>query len=153
MSGLELKIPPVLITLVFALLMWVVSLSYPGVPVPAWIKYLLCAITFAAGAFFSIAGVVSFRQARTSVNPLSPGACSSLVTSGVYRRTRNPMYVGFLFFLFAFAAFLFNLYSLALTAGFVLYMNRFQIQPEEKTLESTFGTEYLAYKKRTPRWL
>lgn len=63
------------------------------------------------------------------------------------------MYVGFLFFLFAVAAFLFNLYSLALTAGFVLYMNRFQIQPEEKTLESTFGTEYLAYKKRTPRWL
>ncbi len=63
------------------------------------------------------------------------------------------MYVGLLFILIGWGLFLSNLYSLALPAGFVLYMNRFQIRPEEKALEAIFGEEFLAYKIRVRRWL
>lgn len=105
------------------------------------------------GAFISVSAVVSFRKARTTVNPTAPEECSSLVISGVYKMTRNPMYLGLLIFLLAWGLFLSNLYSLVLSAGFVLYMNRLQIQPEERALEACFGAEFLAYKNRVRRWL
>ena len=153
MSKLELKIPPVLVTIVFAILMWLISMLLPGITTPNMFRIggLITFIT--VGALFSISGVVSFRKANTSVNPITPDACSSLVTSGIYTKTRNPMYVGFLFFLVGWGLFLSNIYSLVLPAGFFLYMNRFQINPEEQALESFFGADYRAYKHRVRRWL
>jgi len=153
MSKLELKIPPVLVTVVFALLMWLVSKLLPGITTPIMLRVggLIALVT--VGAFFSISGVVSFRTAKTSVNPLAPDACSSLVSSGIYKKTRNPMYVGFLFFLIAWGLFLSNLFSLVLCTGFFLYMNRFQIQTEEETLKSLFGEDFLTYKSKVRRWL
>lgn len=153
MSKLEIKIPPALVTTVFALLMWLVSILLPGITIPVSLRVggLIALIT--VGALFSISGVVSFRKAKTSVNPLTPDACSSLVSSGIYRKTRNPMYVGFLFFLIGWGLFLSNLFSLALCAGFFLYMNRFQIQPEEEILKSLFGEDFLTYKSQVRRWL
>ena len=153
MRSLELKIPPVLVTVVFATLMWLVSLSFPGVPAPMALKLTMFTLLATLGAFFSISGVAAFIKARTTVNPITPDASSSLVTTGIYQRTRNPMYVGFLFFLLATGFLLFNFYSLTMSAGFVLYMNRFQIRPEESALESFFGEEYIAYRKRVRRWL
>ena len=153
MSKLEIKIPPVLVTAVFALLMWLVSILLPGITIPVSLRVggLIALIT--VGALFSISGVVSFRKAKTSVNPLTPDACSSLVSSGIYKKTRNPMYVGFLFFLVGWGLFLSNLFSLALCASFFLYMNRFQIQPEEEILKSLFGEDFLTYKSQVRRWL
>jgi protein-S-isoprenylcysteine O-methyltransferase Ste14 len=153
MSKLEIKIPPVLVTAVFALLMWLVSILLPGITIPVSLRVggLIALIT--VGALFSISGVVSFRKAKTSVNPLTPDACSSLVSSGIYKKTRNPMYVGFLFFLIGWGLFLSNLFSLALCASFFLYMNRFQIQPEEEILKSLFGEDFLTYKSQVRRWL
>jgi protein-S-isoprenylcysteine O-methyltransferase Ste14 len=152
-STLELKIPPVLLVVVFAVLMWMVSLALPEIHVPSTFRVVVFAALTVIGAFFSISGVMSFKKAKTTVNPTTPKASSSLVTSGIYKHTRNPMYVGFLFFLIGWGVFLSNVYALALTVGFILYMNRFQIQPEERALESIFGTEILAYKKRVRRWL
>lgn len=153
MSKLELKIPPVLVTVVFAMLMWLVSLLLPGIFTPNMARVGGLTALITVGALFSISGVVSFRKASTSVNPITPDACSSLVTSGIYKKTRNPMYVGFLFFLVGWGLFLSNIYSLALSAGFILYMNRFQIDPEERALESFFGAEYRTYKNRVCKWL
>jgi protein-S-isoprenylcysteine O-methyltransferase Ste14 len=76
-----------------------------------------------------------------------------LVTTGVYRFTRNPMYLGLLLTLLAWAAFLFNPVALLFVPIFVLYINRFQIKPEEQVLSSLFGAEYMAYKGRVRRWL
>ena len=153
MSKLELKIPPVLVTTVFAMLMWLISMLLPGITIPNMFRIGGLITLIAVGALFSIFGVVSFRKANTSVNPITPDACSSLVTSGIYTKTRNPMYVGFLFFLVGWGLFLSNIYSLVLPAGFFLYMNRFQIDPEEQALESFFGADYRAYKHRVRRWL
>ena len=153
MKEFELKMPPVLVTIVFGFLMWLVSLPFPGIPASMTLKLMLFFLLASVGAFFSIAGVVAFIKAKTTVNPITPDASSSLVTTGIYQRTRNPMYVGFLFFLLALGFLLFNLYSLTLTVGFILYMNRFQIQPEEAALESFFGEDFRNYKKDVRRWL
>ena len=153
MPELELKIPPVLVMVLFVILMWLISLLLPGIHISAQFRMLACVVLVGNGAFFSVAAVLSFRKASTTVNPTTPEACSSLVISGVYKMTRNPMYLGLLFFLLAWGLFLSNLYSMVLSAGFVLYMNRFQIQPEESVLGTCFGAEFLAYKNQVRRWV
>lgn len=151
--NLELKIPPVLVTVIFALLMWFIDLLLPAISIPRQSSLAGAVAMACLGAFLALAGVASFKKARTTVNPLTPGSCSALVTSGIYSRTRNPMYLGLFFLLMAWGLFLSSLYSLAFCAGFILYMNRFQIQAEEKSLESLFGAGFLTYKERVRRWL
>lgn len=95
----------------------------------------------------------SFAFARTTINPLDPSRASSLVTSGIYRITRNPMYLSLVLLLIAYAV---RLGSLAEALGpvfFVAYVTRFQIVPEERVLEAKFGAAFLAYKTRTRRWI
>jgi protein-S-isoprenylcysteine O-methyltransferase Ste14 len=77
----------------------------------------------------------------------------TLVTHGVYRISRNPMYLGFLLFLIGTGFFVANISALLLIMIFVLYMNRFQIEPEEKHLENSFGQTYIDYKTRVRRWI
>ena len=105
------------------------------------------------GIFFAVAGVVSFSLAGTTVNPLKPESHSTLVTSGIYRVTRNPMYVGFMFLLLAWGLYLSNLHSIVFSAGFLFYINRFQIRSEEIILKSSFGRQYDSYRSRVRRWL
>jgi protein-S-isoprenylcysteine O-methyltransferase Ste14 len=98
-------------------------------------------------------GIVSFRRAKTTVNPMKPSSSSSLVISGIYKYTRNPMYLGFVLVLLGWAAFLSNLAALALVPAFVLYLNYFQIMPEEHVLASLFPDAYPAYRARVRRWI
>lgn len=152
-SSLELKIPPVLITAIFAVLMWLVTLLLPPTIIPDSYRLVISLVLLAAGAFFSLAGVLSFKRAGTTVNPITPGASAALVTSGIYKKTRNPMYVGFLFVLIAWGLFLSNGFALLLSLFYISYMNRFQVQPEEKALELLFGEVFLAYQNSVRRWL
>lgn len=153
MSKLELKIPPVLLVVIFAVLMALISKTFPGIPAPREIRGAVFAALTLLGASCALAGVAYFRKAETTVNPVTPGSASSLVTSGIYKVTRNPMYVGLLFFLIGWGVFLSNLFALASAACFVPYMNRFQIAPEEKALEALFGEEFQAYKEKVRRWV
>ena len=153
MPSLELKVPPPLVMLDVALLMWLASLAVPGL---AWdmAARTVCAVVLGAlGMGIAVAGVVSFIKARTTVNPLKPGAASSLVTTGLYRLSRNPMYLGDVVILIGWAVFLSNAVSFLLVSVFVLYINRFQIGPEEKALAGLFGAGYAVYQSRVRRWL
>jgi protein-S-isoprenylcysteine O-methyltransferase Ste14 len=153
MLALELKIPPPAVAVLIAGAMWGISLVAPLLEVPAFIR-VVAALTIAlAGGGFSLAGVISFRRARTTVNPMKPETTSSLVCSGIYRVSRNPMYVGLLFVLVAWAVFLSSAWALLGPLAFVLYINRLQIAPEERVLSAMFGTDYSAYKSRVRRWL
>ena len=153
MRSLELKVPPLVVVLAAAALVWVAARAVPafGVTLPA--RRSLAAGLAVAGAVTSALGVAAFRRARTTVNPMRPESSSALVVSGIYRVTRNPMYLGFLLLLLAWAVLLSNGLALAVLAAFVLYMNRFQIVPEERALSSTFGPAYAGYKARVRRWL
>ena len=157
MSGslqiLELKIPPPAVALSLAGLMWALSSIPPVLDVPEFMR-VAAAITLAlVGIGISLAGVISFRLARTTVNPMKPETTSSLVHSGIYKTTRNPMYVGVLLVLVAWAVFLFSAWALLGPVAFVLYINRFQITPEERVLLAMFGADYATYKSRVRRWL
>src|SRR6188472_646987 len=105
------------------------------------------------GAAVAFAGVVAFRKARTTVNPMTPGASSSVVSGGVYRVSRNPMYLGFLLALAGWAVYLSNAASALLLPAFVLYMNTCQIEPEERALLAKFGPPFAQYMSRVRRWV
>ena len=152
-ATLKAKIPPPVVALAVALLMWLVARVTPELAVNIPARGVIAAVIFAVGLAVAISAVVRFGRARTTVNPLAPETASSLVTSGIYRFTRNPMYLGLLFALLAWSVVLANPLVLIFLPVFVLYMNRFQIGPEEAALTGRFGEEFVAYTSRVRRWI
>ncbi len=153
MQFLELKIPPVILVLLTALAMWGASSLPASFALPLAAKMGLAICFILAGTGISLAGVFAFHQARTTVDPTRPNAASNLVCLGVYQFTRNPMYLGFLLVLLGYAVFLANLAALLGPVLFVLYMNRFQIIPEERALTAIFGEQFRNYQRKVRRWL
>jgi protein-S-isoprenylcysteine O-methyltransferase Ste14 len=151
--SLEAKIPPPAVALVAALIMWGISRIAPQVALPASIRFPASLAIVVAGVAFAAAGLRSFRRARTTPSPTKPQEASSLVSTGIYRISRNPMYLGVAMVLFAWAVFLSSAWALLGVAGFVLYISLFQIAPEERALAQLFGSEYESYKARVRRWL
>jgi protein-S-isoprenylcysteine O-methyltransferase Ste14 len=150
---LALKFPPLGLVVIAAALMWIVSSASPILDVSLPAKLFLSASLALVGALTCVTGIISFRRAKTTVNPMKPDSTSSLVVSGIYKYTRNPMYLGFVLVLLGWAAFLSNLAALALLPAFVLYINRFQIMPEEHVLASLFPSAYPAYRAKVRRWI
>jgi protein-S-isoprenylcysteine O-methyltransferase Ste14 len=153
MQALELKIPPVALVLLFAVLMWLLSVSVPSLALASPWRATLALLSFVAGFVIALAGLVEFRRAKTTVNPLTPEAASAMVTSGIYRFTRNPMYLGLLFMLIGWAVWLSHLLAFALLPLFILYMNRFQIEPEERALSAKFRGHFRDYGRSVRRWV
>ena len=153
MPSLELKVPPPAVALVVALAMWWVSRYgvLEGVPL-AW-RVGVALVVAAVGAVFDVAGIIAFRRAKTTVNPMKPEKSAVLVSSGVYRITRNPMYVGMVFILLAWAVVLASLWALFGPILFAVCTTRFQIKPEERVLAARFGDEFASYRARVRRWL
>jgi protein-S-isoprenylcysteine O-methyltransferase Ste14 len=149
----ELRVPPVAVTLVAAALMGLAAWATPSlrvvVPAGHWIAVGVALL----GGLISALAVASFKRARTTVNPMTPDASSALVRTGLFRLTRNPMYLGFALLLAAWAVYLANGAAGLLVAGFVLYMNRHQIEPEERALTARFGQAFVDYASQVRRWL
>ena len=153
MDALKLKIPPPLVALTMAALMWLIARAAPNLAFALPMRRVLAACVALAGVSVAIAGVAGFRRVGTTVNPLRPEKASTLVVTGIYRITRNPMYLGLLLVLVAWAVILSNALALILLPAFILYMNHFQIRPEEAALMSTFGPAFRTYKSKVRRWL
>lgn len=154
MRFLELKVPPVvLLVLAAGLMRWLASLTFPPLPLPAAVRLTLAFALGLAGLGIGLAGIVAFRRARTTVDPLHPEAATSLVSGGIYRHTRNPMYLGMLLLLAGWAAWLAAPAALLGLPVFVLCINRLQIVPEERALSARFGTAFESYRSRVRRWL
>jgi len=153
MHVLELKVPPVAVVLVTAGFMWLAAWAVPALEFRFPARDLVAVSLALAGAVTSALGVISFGRARTTVNPMKPESSSSLVTSGIYRLTRNPMYLGFLLVLLGWAVFLSSILAFLFLPAFIVYMNHFQIEPEERALATLFGEAFAAYKARARRWL
>lgn len=153
MRTLELKIPPPVLALLIAGAMWGVADLAPLLDLPALPRRTMAAAIALAGLACALAGIITFRRAHTTVNPMKPQTSSSLVVSGIYQVTRNPMYLGLGCVLVAWTVFLSSAWALFGPVAFVLYMNRFQIGPEERALSALFGADYTAYQSRVRRWL
>lgn len=153
MKALELTIPPPLVMLVIGLLMWLLSFIFPTLTMASISSLSGAAIIGLGGLGISMAGVITFMRAKTTSDPRKPADASTLVTSGIYRLTRNPMYLGVLLILIAWGLTLGNLLALICAFIFVPYINRYQILPEERLLEDKFGAVFTAYKAKVRRWI
>ncbi len=133
--------------------MIVASGYLPKVSIHPWIRVASSAVTLMAGMYFCFSGVLEFRRHKTTVDPRYPDNVSKFVDSGIYTLSRNPMYVGFALILISIVFFLSSPVLLLGVIAFVMYMNRFQIEPEEVHLSEAFGERYEAYKQKVRRWL
>lgn len=153
MKRLELLIPPPLVMLLTGVIMWLLSEVFPALDL-AWMRSSAAAAAIALlGLVISLAGVAAFRHAGTTLDPKRPAEASALVSSGIYRYSRNPMYLGVLLMLAGWAIHLGNLLAILCALVFIAYITRFQIIPEERLLQDKFGTGFLTYKSKVRMWL
>lgn len=153
MQQLELRIPPLVLVSAFAVAIALVTVYAPWlrVPIPAHRAVAIAGVL--VGPLVALAGALQFRRVRTTLNPMSPLKASAMVTSGIFRWTRNPMYLGMAIALLGVAAWGSVLAGYLLVAGFCLYLTRFQIMPEERALLATFGPGFVQYRDRVRRWI
>lgn len=147
------RFPPLAVATSFGIAMWIVARALPSLRWEFSGRRTIALGLLALGVAISLAGVVAFRRARTTTNPLRPDAASALVVTGIYTRTRNPMYLGFVVMLLAWSAWLAHPVALLGIAGFVAWMNRFQIPAEERAIVALFGAEFEQYCARVRRWI
>ena len=153
MQGLELKVPPLALVLLASGLMWWIAWAAPAFEFAFPARRIYAMVAIVAGIVVAGMGMFSFRKAQTTVNPMKPDSSSALVVTGIYRLTRNPMYLGFLWILFGWGIFLSNALAFLVLPGVVLYINRFQIEPEERALTRLFGQAFVTYAKQVRRWI
>jgi protein-S-isoprenylcysteine O-methyltransferase Ste14 len=150
---MQARVPPPAVMLLAALVVWGLRRAYPemGVFIPG--RRIVYGTLLALGLLVAVAGVVQFRRARTTVNPMKPDTASALVTDGIYRFTRNPMYAGDALILLGIVVFFSNPLGLAGVALFIAWMSLLQIPAEERALRARFGEAYDAYCRRVRRWI
>lgn len=153
MDRLELKAPPIFQMVITAGFMWILAVLLPTMSIARFASALVALVLASIGVAVAILGVQAFLAADTTIDPRIPNQSSSLVTKGVYSISRNPMYLGFLLMLVGWGVFLFNIMSFLLLPLFVMYMNRFQITPEERYMRKKFGQEYSQYAAAVRRWV
>lgn len=152
-QDLELLIPPPLLLLATALLMWIfaVFLTFAKIDIPA--RTIIGTTAFTLGVLIDVCAVIQFWRAKTTVNPISVHNTTRLVTTGLYRFSRNPMYIGQLLILIAWAIYLRNVLSMFWIPAYIFWIERFQIVPEERLLEAKFRGTFIAYARRVRRWV
>lgn len=150
---MKLKIPPIIQFLFFSIAQLVISILLPTNQVSWLVFSYLGWVLIGIGALILAGAVLAFIKAKTSVNPVKPDQAKALVMSGLYRFSRNPMYLGMALILFGEALVLGNFFVLLVPILFVICITYMQIIPEEKVLEMKFGQEYIHYKKSIPRFV
>ena len=149
---LELKVIPAVVFAVCSGLLWGISILLSLFGFAFFIQIPLVILFLVSGIVLVLIAGFKFGQSKTSVNPIQPEKASALVTTGIYCFTRNPMYLGGALILAAQAFLASNYLAFLAVVVFVVYISRFQIQPEERILENKFGADYLAYKQKVRRW-
>ena len=150
---LALKVPPPVVLLIFGILMWFVGSRLPGGQFEIANQMISAISVGVLGLIINISAIIGFRRAKTTVNPLDPGKATQLVVVGVFRLSRNPMYLGILVMLIGWAIWIGSFYNLPPLALFVYYITEFQIKPEEEALKPLFGEAFANYCSTVRRWI
>lgn len=152
MNWLELKIPPLIVALLCMGLIVLGRFQQWAIfraphQLDGWVV-----TPVAMGIVIALWALAAFRQANTTFNPHSPHRSSALVTTGIFQISRNPMYVGILLVLLGLVMHQGSLFGIFVVILFMVYINRFQIVPEERIMLDKFGVDYQEYKMRVRRW-
>ena len=146
-----IKIPPPLIVLVLIVSIYFSSKKIDTSNIPLQLDISIFILS--AGILIFVNPVLQFIKSKTTVNPIQFEEVNKLVTSGIFKYSRNPMYLGMLMIVLSTSIFYLNIYSILTPLLFILWINKFQIKREEEFLIEKFGDEYLSYKKKTRRWI
>lgn len=152
-TPLDNRIPPPVVTVITGVAMAAAALIAPATPMPALVRYATFGVVMLVGGVFGGRAFTAFAKAETTINPVAIDTASSLVSTGIYGVSRNPMYVGLAALLVALALAEGNLWLLLGPLFFVVFTTRFQIVPEERAMLAKFGDDYAAYRRRVRRWL
>ena len=145
------KIPPPVVALILVISNYFSSKKIDLIHIP--FQTLIAVFILSVGLLILINPVLKFIKSKTTINPIKFKKVNKLVTSGIYKYSRNPMYLGFLIIVISSSIFYLNTYSILTPLFFYLWINRFQIKREEVFLTKKFGEDYLSYKKKTRRWI
>lgn len=151
--NLELKIPPPFIALICAVLMWVLGRLFADFDFDFSYRKLISALLLSTGISIDLLALFKFRQKQTTINPMKPDKSTELVITGIYKLSRNPMYLGLVFILCSGVMFLGNAASLIMLPVFIFYITKFQILPEETIMQEKFPESFSEYKQKVRRWL
>ncbi|MCK0134699.1 isoprenylcysteine carboxylmethyltransferase family protein [Arenibacter sp. S6351L] len=149
---MKLKIAPLVITFVFGLFMYLLATYLPVGYFDFFGRNYLMYLLFFLALLIGVVSLFQFFSSKTSIDPRTPSKVSKLVTGGLYQYSRNPMYLALLLLLLTWGLYLGNAFNTLLAAGFVYYMNTYQIKPEEEVLTNMFGKEYQKYCVMVRRW-
>lgn len=153
MRWLEHKVPPPIVAALIGLAMWGVAQISPRVEIAPRGRTAIACLFFVAGFCVAVSAFIAFRRARTTVNPNKPERASALVDFGVYRFTRNPMYLSLSSLLIGWTLLLGAPVAFLGPILFIWFITRFQIIPEERVMGAKFGTEFASYRSRVRRWI
>jgi len=150
---MKLIVPPPLQGLICAGLIWVIATYFPQYSIDLTYKKYLSGVLFFIGVTIDLLALRIFHQSGTTVSPFSPDKTSSLVATGIYRYTRNPMYLGMVFLLVGFTVWFGTVPGLLIIALFIWSITELQIKPEEAVLLEKFGESYTDYCQKVRRWI
>jgi len=146
-----IKIPPPILVMILVISNYFsskkIDLFY--LPNQNFISILILLI----GMLILINPIFKFIKSKTTIDPIKFKKVNKLITSGIYKYSRNPMYLGLLMIVISTSIFYLNIFSITTPFLFYFWINRFQIKREEIFLTEKFGKEYVSYKTKTRRWI
>ena len=145
------KIPPPLLVIILTSLVYFSSTKLELIYLPY--RQMISTLTLVIGLIIIISPVVNFIKSKTTVNPVKFENVNKLVTTGIYKYSRNPMYLGMIMIIISTTVYYLNFLSIFSPLIFYIWINKFQISREEIFLEDKFGNDYLKYKSKTRRWI
>ena len=145
------KIPPPLVALTFGFLINYTKDIFPKIEIRN--EIIFGSFMIIIGLIIILSAIILFKKYQTTITPLNPSNATKLITDGIYKFSRNPMYLGLLLVLFGISIILNPIGGLFLIPLFILYLNLFQIIPEENAMVDLFKGEFLEYKENVRRWI
>ena len=146
-----LKIPPPLLVLILVVSNYFSSKKIDLILIPN--QNLISFIIFLIGVIILINPIIKFIKSKTTIDPINFKKVNKLIISGIYKYSRNPMYLGLLMIVISNTIFFLNIFSIITPILFYFWINNFQIKREEIFLKEKFGKEYISYKTKTRRWI
>ena len=145
------KIPPPLVALTFGFLINYTKNIFPKIEVKN--EFIFGSFMIISGLIIILSAIILFKKYQTTITPLNPSKATKLITDGIYKFSRNPMYLGLLLVLLGISFIINIIGGFLLIPLFILYLNLFQILPEENAMVDLFKDEFLEYKKNVRRWI
>ena len=151
MIDIKTKFPPPLVALTFGFLINYTKNIFPKIEIKN--EIIFGSFMIISGLIIILSAIILFKKYQTTIRPLNPSNSAKLITDGIYKFSRNPMYLGLLLVLVGISTILNPIGGFFLIPLFILYLNFFQIIPEENAMVDLFKDEFLDYKKNVRRWI